>query len=78
MAIDSIVKQHTCVYNLAVTLRTTRPNSKKIPRDAHFVFIHFVRTSQETATFTLNNSWWLIFYNRSGECLQRGTHWFLI
>jgi hypothetical protein len=39
--------------SLAVTLRTTRFNIKKILRGAQIVFMCFVRISEQTATFAL-------------------------
>jgi hypothetical protein len=40
-------------YSLAVTLRTTRFNIKKILRGAHIAFMCFVRITEQTATFAL-------------------------
>jgi hypothetical protein len=44
----------------------------------HSVFMCFVWISEQTAIISLYNSKGLVFYNRDGECLQRGTHGVLI
>jgi hypothetical protein len=38
----------------------------------------FVRISEQTAAFAVYIINWLVFLNRGGKCLQRGTDWFLI
>jgi hypothetical protein len=41
----------------------------------HSVRLCFVRISEQTAIISLCSINWLLFYNRDGECLLRGTIW---
>jgi len=50
----------------------------EILHGTHIVFMYSVWISQQTATLALHSISRLVLYNRSGECLQRGTHWVFI
>jgi hypothetical protein len=71
-------KNYSLSFNsLAITLRTTKFNIKKILHGARIAFICFVRISQKTATFALHNISRFVLYNRGTERLLRVTHWVL-
>jgi len=44
----------------------------------HSVFVCFVGSSEQTAIISLYSINWLVFYNRDGVCLLRGTDWIFV
>jgi hypothetical protein len=51
---NRLLYQYTLTFeSLAVNLRTTMFNNKKILRGAHIAFMCFVRISEQRATFAL-------------------------
>jgi len=61
------------MYRTLVTICTTSLTFT-ILRSAHTaVFVCFVWISEQTAIISILSIDWLVFYNRDGECLLRGT-----
>jgi hypothetical protein len=50
----------------------------KILQGSHIPFMCFVRISEKTATFALNDIGRLVLYDLGGKCLLRSTHYVLI
>jgi len=60
--------------SLAITVRTIRFNIQEFYMVVTLRLCVGVRILQQTETFALHSISRLVWCNRDGECLQRGTH----
>ena len=62
-----------------MTIKLSKPNGLLfLAQSLIFSFMCFVRISEQTVTFALHDINRMVLYNRSGECLLRGTDSVLI